>query len=411
MKPKRQHPDRALSAARVRSLKEPGRYADGGGLYLVVAPSGAKRWLLRILVRRKRCDIGLGGLNAVSLAEAREKAAEYRKIARNGGDPLEERRKQRATILTFEEAARRVHAENAKTWRNAKHAQQWINTLVAYVFPVFGNRPVNQIETPDVLRALSPIWVTKPETARRVRQRIRTVLDWAKVAGFRSGDNPVEGVAKGLPKQHGSDDHHAALPFEDVSWFIKALRGSDASEPARLAFEFLILTATRTSEVLKAPWAEFDIQSATWTIPKERTKPKKRKHRVPLSPRCLEIVARAKPLSGESEYVFPGLSLMRPMSNMVFLMMLRRMNVDVTPHGFRSSFRDWASEETHFANDVCEMALGHSIKGKSEAAYRRRDLFDKRRALMETWAEFATKPLPKSGRYGRDDRAIIRKPV
>ena len=397
MKPKRQHPDRALSAARVRTVNEPGRYTDGNGLYLIVAPSGTKRWLLRTTVRGKRCDIGLGGLKVVSLAEAREKAASHRRLARNGGDPLEERRKQKSTMPTFKEAARRVHAEHAMSWRNAKHAQQWINTLVAYVFPVFGDRPVNQIETPDVLRALSPIWLTKPETARRVRQRIRAVLDWAKVAGFRFGDNPVEGVGKGLPKQHDGDDHHAALPYEDVSRFIKALRKSDASEPARLAFEFLILTATRTSEVLKAPWAEIDIQSATWTIPKERTKPKKRPHRVPLSPRCLAILARAKQLAGESEYVFPGQSLKRPMSNMVFLMMIRRMELKITAHGFRSSFSDWAAERTNFPREVCEMALAHTIKNKAEAAYRRGDLFEKRRALMTAWERFATsKPQPKT---------------
>ncbi len=399
MKAMKQHPHQALSAARVRALKDPGRYADGNGLYLVVAPSGAKRWLLRTVVRGKRCDLGLGGLKVVSLAEAREKAASYRKLARNGGDPLDERRRQRLTVPTFEEAARRVHAEHGKTWRNAKHGQQWINTLVAYVFPVFGDRPVNQIETPDVLRALSPIWLTKPETARRVRQRIRTVLDWGRVAGFRSGDSPVEGVDKGLPKQVARDAHHAALPYEEVPLFIRTLRKSDASEPARLAFEFLILTATRTSEVLKAPWAEFDAQSAMWTIPTPRTKPKKRPHRVPLSPRCRAILARAKVIAGDSEYVFPGQSLTRPMSNMVFLMMLRRMNLDITVHGFRSSFRDWASERTHFAREVCEMALGHTIRDKAEAAYRRGDLFDKRRELMAAWARFATsKPQAIIGR-------------
>ncbi len=183
MKAMKQHPLQALSAARIRALNDPGRYADGNGLYLIVGPSGAKRWLLRTMVRGKRCDMGLGGLKVVSLAEAREKAATYRSIARHGGDPLGDRRRQQLPVLTFEQAARRVHAEHGKTWQNAKHGQQWINTLVAYVFSVFGDRPVNQIETSDVLRALSPIWLTKPETARRVRQRIRAVLDWAKVAG------------------------------------------------------------------------------------------------------------------------------------------------------------------------------------------------------------------------------------
>ncbi len=384
----------------MRTVTEPGRYTDGNGLYLVVDPSGAKRWLLRTVVRGKRCDIGLGGLRTVSLAEARETAAAYRKLARNGGDPLEQRRKQRLTIPTFAEAAERVHEQHKKSWRNGKHGQQWMNTLITYVFPYFGDKPVNQIDTPDVLRALSPIWLTKPETARRVRQRISVVLDWAKVAGYRTGDNPVEGVAKGLPRQHDRDEHHKALSYQEIPQFIAALRNCEASEPARLAFEFLILTATRTNEVLGARWTEIDAMEATWTIPTERMK-SKREHRVPLSPRCLEILARAKRLARQSDYVFPGRSIAKPMSNMVFLMMLRRMQRSVTAHGFRSSFRDWASEQTHFAREVCESALAHSVRDKTEAAYRRGDLFEKRRELMEAWERFATEWLSSCNRKQR----------
>src|SRR4051794_159246 len=195
------HPEKALTAVRIRSLQEPGRYADGNGLYLVVEPSGAKRWVLRTVVRGKRRDMGLGGLSLVSLAEAREKALAYRKLARDGGDPFADRRKARAVIPTFAEAAERVHAEHQASWRNPKHAQQWINTLRQYASPTIGDRRVDQIDTPDILKVLSPIWLTKPETARRVRQRLGTVLDWAKAAGFRAGDNPVSGVGKGLPKQ------------------------------------------------------------------------------------------------------------------------------------------------------------------------------------------------------------------
>jgi integrase len=404
MKQKGRHPDRVLTVVKVKSLKEPGRYADGNGVYLIVEPSGAKRWMLRIVVQGRRRDIGLGGAQIVSLAEAREQAHNLRKIARTGGDPVAER-KTKAGVPTFAEAARQVHAERAAAWSNKKHAAQWINTLTDYVFPVFGDRPVNQIDTPDVLRALSPIWLNKPETARRLRQRIRAVFDWAKAAGFRSGENPVEGVVKGLPKQPDRENHHAALPYADVPQFIKDLRGSDASEPVKLAFEFLILTATRTSEVLEAPWKEFDIQSALWTIPKPRTKTKKRAHRVPLSPRCLKILERAKLLASNSEYVFPGQSLTRPLSDMVFLMTLRRMELEITAHGFRSTFKDWASERTNFPNEISEMALQHTIPNKTEAAYRRGDLFEKRRRLMAAWDRFATsspkakrRTKPKKGR-------------
>jgi integrase len=383
------HPDKALSAVRVRALKKPGRYADGNGLYIVVDPSGAKRWVLRTLVRGKRCDIGLGGLRLVSLAEAREKAIAYRKLARNGGDPLAERRKERLAVPTFEQAARLVHGEHAPAWKNAKHAAQWINTLAEYVFPALGDRRVDLIDTPDVLKVLSPIWLTKPETARRVRQRVGTVLDWAKAAGFRSGENPVQGIAKGLPKQPDRQDHHAALPYEDVPGFIEALREASASESARFAFEFLILTAARTGEVLGATWGEIDFERTTWTIPGTRMKTG-RTHRLPLAPRCMEILSRARDLSGQGGYVFPGRSFGKPLSNTVFLMVLRRMRLSITPHGFRSSFRDWASERSRFPRDVCEMALAHTVRDKTEAAYRRGDLFEIRRELMASWAAFAT---------------------
>jgi integrase len=282
-----------------------------------------------------------------------------------------------------------VHAEHSAAWKNPKHAAQWISTLVEYVFPAFGDRRVDHIDTPDVLKVLSPIWLTKPETARRVRQRIGTVLDWAKAAGFRAGENPVAGVAKGLPKQPDRDDHHAALPYARVPEFIQILRQTDASEAAKLAFEFLILTATRTGEVLGAKWREVDLEQKTWTIPGERMK-SARKHTAPLSARCIDILIRAKALSGSGQYVFPGRSADKPLSNMVFLMTLRRMGLNITTHGFRSTFRDWASERTNFSREVCEQALAHAVKDKTEAAYRRGDLLEKRRDLMASWAAFAT---------------------
>ena len=385
MKPKGRHPERALTALKVKALNEAGRYADGNGLYLVVEPTGAKRWMLRTVVQGRRRDIGLGGAQLVSLAEAREKAFTLRKVARGGGDPVAE--KARPKVPTFAEAARSAHTEHVAAWRNTKHAAQWISTLRRYAFPGIGARRVDQIETPDVLKVLSPIWLSKPETARRVKQRIGTVLDWAKAAGFRTGENPVNGVAKGLPKQPDRKKHHATLPYGEVRSFVLGLRASDSSEPTKLAFEFLILTAARTKEVIQARWSE--VKDGVWTLPPERMKAK-REHRVPLSPRCLAILRRAKELSDGSPYVFCGHSAGRPLSNMVFLMALRRMGVDVTAHGFRSAFRDWAAERTNFTREVCEAALAHTIRDKAEAAYRRGDLFEKRRELMNAWAVFAT---------------------
>ena len=384
---KGRHPDKALTAVQVRTLKVPGRYADGNGLYLVVEPSGSKRWILRTVIQSIRRDIGLGGVSLVSLAEAREKALALRKNAREGGDPLAERRKAKVKVPTFAEAAEKVHEEHKASWANPKHAAQWINTLRAYAHPHFGTRRVDQIETPDVLRALAPIWLIKPETARRVRQRIGTVLSWAKAAGHRSGDNPVEGVAKGLPKQTEAVEHHAALPYVEVPIFVARLHVADRGEITKLAFEFLILTALRTSEVLGARWDEIDADEAMWTVPAVRMK-MKRAHRVPLSPRAVVVLERAKLLAGDAPFVFPGQKLNKPLSNMAFDMTLRRMGVPVTAHGFRSSFRDWAAEATSYPNEVAEMALAHVVANRVEAAYRRGDLLEKRREIMNDWSAF-----------------------
>jgi integrase len=386
----RMHPQNALSAAKVRALNAPGRYADGNGLYLVCDPSGAKRWVLRTVIKGKRCDLGLGGLSLVSLAEAREEALRLRKIARKGGDPLAERRQQLKPVPTFEEAAREVHREHSRGFRNAKHAAQWISTLEMYVFPVFGSRPVNGIESHDVLSALSPIWIEKPETARRTKQRIQTVFAWAKAKGYRTGDNPVEGVSEVLPKHNTKKAHHAALPYADLPAFILALRKSNAGELVKLAFEFLILTVTRTSECLFAKWSEIDLDGKAWAIPADRMKAHE-EHRVPLSQRCLKLLSAARELGGDSEYVFPGRNANQPLSNMVFEMALRRMGRDdVVPHGFRSSFRDWAEEKTSFKRSVIEAALAHKVRDKVEAAYHRTKQFEQRIPLMAAWAQFAT---------------------
>lgn len=387
---KGKHKQKSLSAVFIRSVANAGRYGDGNGLYLIVDPSGAKRWVLRTVVMGKRSDIGLGGFSIVSLAEAREEATRLRKIARQQGDPLAERRKEQRVVPTFEQAAHEVHKTYSPSWKNAKHKQQWINTLTDYVFPIFGSLRVDQVHTPEVLKALSPIWLKKPETAKRVRQRIKAIFDWAKAAGFRSGDNPVEGISKVLPKQPNTQVHHKALPYAEIRTFIKALHKTDASKAVQLAFEFLILTATRTNELINATWNEIDLKSKTWTIPSSRMKAT-REHRIPLSRRCIEILKEIRKLSINSLYVFLNPLTSKPFSNMVFLMLLRRMKQKVTTHGFRSSFRDWASERTNIPRDVCEAALAHILKDKTEAVYKRTDLFDKRRELMESWAAFATR--------------------
>lgn len=383
----KRHPRNALSAVKVRTLKAPGRYADGNGLYLIIDPSGARRWILRTVVQGRRRDIGLGGTSYVSLAEAREKARAMRALARAGGDPLAERRTAQRVAPTFAEAAEQVFNERKDSWRNSKHQQQWINTLRTYAFPHFGDRPIDQISSPDLLRALSAIWLAKPETARRVKQRLSTVFDWAKAAGFIHVENPVAGVDRGLPKQTAPQKHHNALDIDAVPGFVAQLRELNISPSVKLGFEFLILTATRTSETIGAQWTELDGDKAAWTIPGTRTKTK-RDYRIPLAPRAVEILAQARQLDAGGSYVFAGQRLGRPISNMAFLMTLRRMKIDTTAHGFRSTFRDWASERTSFPSDVCEMALGHTIKNKVEAAYRRGDLFEKRRELMEAWARF-----------------------
>ena len=403
MKPTGRHRERVLTALKVKAVGEPGRHADGNGLYLVVEPSGAKRWILRTVVQGRRRDIGLGGAGLVSLAEARDRAFVLRKVARAGGDPVAE--KARGRVPTFAEAAQVAHREHVVAWKSQKHGAQWINTLREYAFPRIGARRVDQIETSEVLKVLSPIWMTKPETARQVKQRIRTVLDWATAAGLRAGENPVNGVSKGLPKQPDRKNHHASLPYVEVPSFIRDLHGSESiTERTKLAFEFLILTAARTKEVLEAPWTE--MRDGVWTLPPDRMKAK-RQHRVPLTPRCLAILQRAKELSEGSNYVFPGRSAGQPLSNTVFLMVLRRMSLEVTPHGFRSTFRDWAAEQTNSTREICEAALAHTIRDKTEAAYRRGDLFEKRRELMNAWAVFATSSRPhRARRQSRSVRSV-----
>lgn len=387
-----------LSAAGVRSIKEPGWYGDGGGLYLEVDANGTKRWAMRLTVNGRRRDFGLGSINKVSLVQAREEAQRYRTLAYQGIDPSAERKARRVdTAPTFAEVAAKVHTQRLAIWSNGKHVEQWIKTLQEYAYPQVGQKRISEIGTPEVLAVLSPIWTTKPETARRVRQRLRLVLDWARAAGYRSGDNPVDLIGDALPRHDKRAQHHAALPYKLVPDFITKLRAGNAEPISKLAFEFLVLTATRSKETRGAKWGEFDLADALWTIPPEddtgRRMKTGREHVVPLSPRCIEILIEAKTLMPKSEIVFPDNAFGRRMSENRFLSVRSSLGYrpdECTPHGFRSSFRDWAAEETSFQSEVVEMALAHTIKNKVEAAYRRGNLLAKRRDLMDTWAKFAT---------------------
>lgn len=386
-KPTGQHREKRLTAATVRSIKEPGFYADGNGLYLKVDASGAKRWVQRIVIQGKRRDIGLGSASLVLLAEAREKALEQRRLARAGDDPIALKR--RATgIPTFKVAAERVHELSKPTWRSEKHGKQFITTLEADVFPHFGAKRIDLVTSADVLSALMPVWNVKAETARRIRQRIGSVMKFAVAQGWRT-DNPAEAVAKALPKHDRSKvQHRKALPYDEVQSAIQKVRDSEAGSVTKLAFEFLVLTATRSAETREAKWAEIDIAKAEWVIPAERMKAKKA-HRIPLSARCVAILEAAKThKQPKSDLIFPGTKLDRPLSDMTLSKLMRELGIAAVPHGFRSSFRVWVSECTTHAREVAEFALAHVIKDKAEAAYARSDLFERRRLLMQEWAEY-----------------------
>jgi integrase len=379
-----------LKDVTVRKASRPGFLADGAGLYLRIGPTGAKSWVFRYRRGGRLHDMGLGSLTAVTLAEAREKALACRRLRLAGIDPIEDRRAgaikaalDAARTMTFKQCAEAYVAAHRAGWRNPKHAAQWATTLDAYVYPVFGDQPVQAIDTGFVMRAVEPIWTAKPETASRVRGRIESVLDWATARNYRQGENParwrghLENLLPARSKVRRVE-HHAALPYAEIGAFMAELRARDGV--AARALEFAILTAARTGEVIGATWAEFDLQDRLWTIPAERMKAG-REHRVPLSAPALAIL-QALPKGEPSDRVFP-------LSQMALLMTLRRMGRgDLTVHGFRSTFRDWAAERTGFPAEVAEMALAHTVADKVEAAYRRGDLFAKRRQLAEAWAKF-----------------------
>src|SRR5215213_10365219 len=388
---------RALTAVAVAKLTKPGRYAVGDGAYLQIAAGGTKVWIFRYQRDGKARHMGLGPVSLISLAEAREKARNARRTLLEGHDPLELKRQTRARQrleaakgMSFKDCAERMMASHQAAWKNPKHKQQWRNTLASYAYPTFGDLPVGSVDTGLVLKALEPIWTTKPETAGRVRGRVEAVLDWAKARGYRDGENPARWrghLDKLLPNRRKVQTvrNHPAMPYSDLPVFMAELR-SRKSVSAR-ALEFAILTAGRTGEVIGAKLSEVDLDNVVWTVPADRMKASK-EHRVPLSPRAVEIVCE---LPRDGDYVFPGGRASKLLSNMALLELMRGMRPEFVPHGFRSTFRDWAAERTNHPSEVVEQALAHAIESKVEAAYRRGDLFEKRRQLMSDWAAFCVR--------------------
>jgi integrase len=394
-----------LTAVQVRSIDDKGMYHDGGGLYLQVSAGGARSWIFRFTLDGRAREMGLGPVHAIPLAEARKRAAECRRMRVDGIDPIEARsehrgwkRREAAKAMTFDACTAAYLAAHNASWRNAKHRDQWRNTLTSYAGPVFGSLPVQSIDVGLVMKALEPIWHTKTETASRLRGRIEAVLDWATVREYRKGENPARWrghLDKLLPARSKVQrvEHHPALPYDEVADFVAMLRSQEGI--ASRALEFLILTATRTGEVIGARWDEVDLGEKIWVVPAARMKAG-REHRVPLSAAAVAILEEMKRIC-ESDFVFPGGKRGKPLSNMAMLAVLKRMErADLTTHGFRSSFRDWAAERTNFPRDVAEMALAHTIGDKVEAAYRRGDLFQKRRQLMDGWARFCETTRPQA---------------
>ncbi|MGN6620660.1 MAG: tyrosine-type recombinase/integrase [Sphingomonas sp.] len=397
-----------LTATKIRALSEAGRHSDGDGLFLEMNGKGSGRWFLRVQSGGRRRDIGLGSLKSVSLADAREAASIIRKKIAQGIDPVAERRQERLVIPSFREAAKAVHAEHQEGWKNGKHQKQWLTTLETYAFPSIGDVPGNEIEGPAIRDVLAPIWLSKPETARRVRQRIAAVLDWSCAKGFRATEAPMRSISKGLPRQPKKDGHFAAMAYVDVPGFVAELRRRVSV--GRVALEVLILTAARSGEVRGATWSEFDLDKQLWTVPAERMK-MGRVHVVPLSAAAIDALSRAQQFRvGASDLVFPGQNVKRPMSDMTLLKILRDMDLGVTVHGFRSAFRDWVAERTSYPGEVAEAALAHTVANKVEAAYRRTDFLEKRRLLMQDWATFCSScpQKPESDRIRKTDTAEAR---
>ena len=394
-----------LTALAVSRMKEAGYHGDGAGLYLQVSKTGSKSWIFRYTRAGKQREMGLGPLHTVSLAQAREHAKNCRSTLLAGSDPLEIRKAgqledalERAKAVTFDNCASSYIAAHRGSWKNAKHAAQWESTILAYASPIIGALPVAAIDTALVVKVLQPIWQEKTETATRLRGRIESILDWATVSRFRTGENPARwrGHLDHLladPNRMARVVHHAALPWQEIGSFMVDLRQREGI--AARAVEFGILTAARSGEIRGALWGEIDFDAAIWTVPPERMKAG-REHRVPLSDRAVEILRKAPRLS---DVIFPGRRAGSLLSDMSLTAVLRRMDRgDITMHGFRSTFRDWCAESVgnSFPREVCEHALAHSLPDKVEAAYRRGDLIEKRKVLMQVWADYCSNPLIKS---------------
>ncbi len=392
-----------LSATEVRRLTEPGRYPVGGvaGLQLLVSQAGGRSWVLRTLIGNKRRDIGLGGFPDVTLAGARQKAREMKDQIATGVDPVAEKKALRDAIraaqakgLTFKEAATRCHAARKDEYSNAKHRQDWINSLERHAFPVIGDLPVDAIELPHVLKVLEPIWKTKTETATRVRQRLESVLSWATVSKHRTGENPArwaDNLSELLPtpSKIRKVKHHRALPWEEVPGFMVDLRQREGM--GARALEFIILTAARSGEVRFATWDEIDLNAKVWTVPAERMKARK-DHRVPLSDAVIELLGRVPRMAG-SNLLFTA-PRGNALSDMSISAVCKRMEVDATPHGFRSCFKDWARSRTAYPDEVSELALAHVNSDSTRAAYARDELLPQRTRMMSDWARFLNEPAP-----------------
>ena len=396
-KPRGRHPDKALSAAFVRTAA-PGRYCDGQGLYLFVQPSGTRSWVQRIAIRGRRHELGLGSAALVPLAEARARALANRKIAREGGDPLAEKRRAEATP-TFAAAAARVLEQKQAGWSNSRHAGTWLRSLETYAFPRIGGRLISEVTSADVLEVLTPIWHNKAQTARRVRQRVRAVLEWAVAMELRP-DNPCDRIGPVLGLQRAPVQHMRALPYRDVPAAVEAVQTSSAAPVVKLAFEFLVLAAARWGEVRGAEWTEIDTSDRVWTIPALRMKAK-RGHRVPLCRRSADILKAARTLGADpGRLVFPGADG-APLPEKALRRLIQDHQIAAVPHGFRSTFRDWAAEETNHPREVVEAALAHVVQNQVEAAYARSDLFERRRRLMEDWSAAVYRHTASAGMHDR----------
>ncbi len=395
-----------LNAAKLRTLTKPGAYGDGAGLYLQVRGAEQRSWLYRFKLRGKPHLMGLGTMADVSLAEAREAAAAARKLARQGIDPIARRRVERLDVAgrdglnTFAEVAEAYIRAHEGTWRNEKHRYQWRATIASYAAPILGGLPVAQVDVAAVMRVIEPLWREKTETAARLRGRIESVLDYATARGWRTGENPARWrghLDNLLPARSkvAKVEHHAALPWREIGTFMAKL--ADENGLSALALRFVIMTAARTGEAIGARWSEIDMASAVWTVPGARMKAG-REHRVPLSEAAMGVLREAAKLATKQDlaaFVFPGAKAGKPLSSMAMLMLLRRMERgDLTAHGFRSTFRDWCAEATNYPREIAEAALAHTLRDKTEAAYQRGDLMEKRRRLMAEWAGFCARQAP-----------------